>query len=82
VNQASEKRKQRLSLRLFNRARRVMERMGRRKLKDALQRMFGEAGIPGIVKAHEKFFVSLAHTDEDVEITLEALASAMDELSR
>ncbi len=36
----------------------------------------------GIIKAHEKFFVSLAHTDEDVEITLEAFASAIDELSR
>lgn len=36
----------------------------------------------GIVKAHEKFFVSTAHTDEDVEITLEAFASAIDELSR
>jgi glutamate-1-semialdehyde 2,1-aminomutase len=35
----------------------------------------------GIVKAHEKFFVSLAHSDEDVEITLEAFASAVDELS-
>jgi glutamate-1-semialdehyde aminotransferase len=34
------------------------------------------------VKAHEKFFVSTAHTDEDVEITLEAFASAIDELSR
>jgi glutamate-1-semialdehyde 2,1-aminomutase len=34
----------------------------------------------GIVKAHEKFFVSMAHTDEDVEITLEAFASAVDAL--
>jgi glutamate-1-semialdehyde 2,1-aminomutase len=31
----------------------------------------------GIVKAHEKFFVSMAHSDEDVEITLEAFASAI-----
>jgi glutamate-1-semialdehyde aminotransferase len=36
----------------------------------------------GIIKAHEKFFVSLAHADEDVEITLEAFDSAIDELSR
>jgi glutamate-1-semialdehyde 2,1-aminomutase len=36
----------------------------------------------GIVKAHEKFFVSLAHTDEDVAITIEAFASAIDELKR
>jgi len=34
----------------------------------------------GIIKAHEKFFVSLAHTDEDIERTLEAFASAIDEL--
>ena len=34
----------------------------------------------GIVKAHEKFFVSMAHTDEDVKITLEAFASAIDAL--
>jgi len=26
----------------------------------------------GVVKAHEKFFVSMAHTDEDIELTLEA----------
>ena len=26
----------------------------------------------GVVKAHEKFFLSTAHTDEDVELTLEA----------
>jgi glutamate-1-semialdehyde 2,1-aminomutase len=30
----------------------------------------------GIVKAHEKFFVSTAHTDADIAITLEAFASA------
>ncbi|MFI5394108.1 MAG: aspartate aminotransferase family protein [Candidatus Binatia bacterium] len=36
----------------------------------------------GIVKAHEKFFVSLAHTDEDVEITIEAFRSAIGELRK
>jgi glutamate-1-semialdehyde 2,1-aminomutase len=36
----------------------------------------------GIVKAHEKFFVSLAHTDEDVAITLGAFRDAIDELRR
>jgi glutamate-1-semialdehyde 2,1-aminomutase len=94
-----------------------------RKLKDALQRLLADAGIPaqvtgeppafevwftehaitdfrstrtadpvlrdrftqllldrGIIKAHEKFFVSLAHTDEDVEITLHAFRSAVDQL--
>ncbi len=31
----------------------------------------------GVVKAHEKFFVSMAHTDEDIELTLEAFAVAV-----
>jgi glutamate-1-semialdehyde 2,1-aminomutase len=34
----------------------------------------------GILKAHEKFFVSTAHTDEDVEQTMQAFASAIGEL--
>jgi glutamate-1-semialdehyde 2,1-aminomutase len=34
----------------------------------------------GVLKAHEKFFVSMAHTDEDVEITLEAFAGAAEAL--
>ncbi len=34
----------------------------------------------GILKAHEKFFVSMAHDDEDVERTLAAFASAVDAL--
>ncbi len=34
----------------------------------------------GIIKAHEKFFVSLAHTDDDVEITLDAFRSAIHQL--
>ena len=96
-----------------------------RQLKDSLQRLLDEAGIPasvtgeppafevwfteheitdfrstlssdaamharltelllerGIVKAHEKFFVSLAHTSEDVECTVEAFGSAIDEMAR
>jgi glutamate-1-semialdehyde 2,1-aminomutase len=36
----------------------------------------------GIVKAHEKFFLSLAHTDEDLDITTDAFAGAIDSLSR
>ncbi len=35
----------------------------------------------GIMKAHEKFFVSTAHSDEDIELTLAAFASAVDELA-
>jgi glutamate-1-semialdehyde 2,1-aminomutase len=34
----------------------------------------------GVVKAHEKFFVSMAHTDEDIDLTLEAVASAVEQL--
>ena len=34
----------------------------------------------GIVKAHEKFFVSLAHTDEDLDYTLAAFDSVIEEL--
>ena len=36
----------------------------------------------GIIKAHEKFFVSLAHSDEDIDTTIEAIeevAAAMAE---
>ena len=36
----------------------------------------------GVLKAHEKFFVSLAHTDEDVALTLDAFASAAEALRR
>jgi glutamate-1-semialdehyde 2,1-aminomutase len=31
----------------------------------------------GVVKAHEKFFVSTAHSDEDIDLTLEAMESAV-----
>jgi glutamate-1-semialdehyde 2,1-aminomutase len=34
----------------------------------------------GILKAHEKFFVSLAHTEEDVRATIEAFAGAIETL--
>lgn len=34
----------------------------------------------GIIKAHEKFFLSLAHTGEDIDITIEAFRSAIGEL--
>ncbi len=32
----------------------------------------------GVVKAHEKFFVSMAHTEEDIDLTLHAFAFAVD----
>ena len=35
----------------------------------------------GVMKAHEKFFVSTVHSDEDVEFTLGAFASAVAELA-
>jgi glutamate-1-semialdehyde 2,1-aminomutase len=34
----------------------------------------------GVVKAHEKFFVSAAHSDEDIAITLDALEGAISAL--
>ena len=35
----------------------------------------------GIVKGHEKFFVSAAHSDEDIDYTIEALGSAAAEFA-
>jgi glutamate-1-semialdehyde aminotransferase len=34
----------------------------------------------GVIKAHEKFFVSLAHDESDVDITIAAFAAAIDQL--
>jgi glutamate-1-semialdehyde 2,1-aminomutase len=34
----------------------------------------------GVVKAHEKFFLSLAHTDADLDVTIDAFASAIEVL--
>ena len=49
----------------------------------ALRERFTELLLDrGVVKAHEKFFVSLAHTAEDVAITIEAFDSAIDALRR
>jgi glutamate-1-semialdehyde 2,1-aminomutase len=36
----------------------------------------------GVVKAHEKFFVSTVHSEEDVERTLEAFGEAVERLKR
>lgn len=35
----------------------------------------------GVVKAHEKFFVSLAHSEEDVALTIDAFKAAITELA-
>jgi glutamate-1-semialdehyde 2,1-aminomutase len=34
----------------------------------------------GVIKGHEKFFVSTAHTEEDIATTIEAFASAIEQL--
>jgi glutamate-1-semialdehyde 2,1-aminomutase len=36
----------------------------------------------GILKGESKYYVSLAHTDEDIRFTLDAFASAIAELAR
>ena len=36
----------------------------------------------GILKGDSKFYISLAHTEEDIDLTLEAFAGAIDELTR
>jgi glutamate-1-semialdehyde aminotransferase len=36
----------------------------------------------GVVKAHEKFFVSLAHSSEDIDFTIDACREAISELAR
>jgi glutamate-1-semialdehyde aminotransferase len=34
----------------------------------------------GVIKGHEKFFISTAHTDDDVTTTIEAFESAIEQL--
>jgi glutamate-1-semialdehyde 2,1-aminomutase len=36
----------------------------------------------GVVKAHEKFFVSAAHSDEDIDFTISAMEGAVEELAK
>ena len=36
----------------------------------------------GILKGDSKFYISLAHTEEDIDLTIEAFAGAIDELTR
>jgi len=35
----------------------------------------------GVLKAHEKFFVSMAHSDEDIDLTIDAIRDAVRELA-
>ena len=49
----------------------------------ALSFRFGQALLDrGIMKGHEKFFVSIAHTDEDIDYTLDVIQDAAHELAR
>ncbi len=59
-----------------------------RNFRDMLASDFGERAKftsalleRGVMKAHEKFFVSLAHSDEDIEFTLEACREAIREIA-
>jgi len=36
----------------------------------------------GVLKGESKYYISLAHTDEDVQHTLSAMQEAIDELAR
>jgi len=49
---------------------------------DAMKRCNGLLRERGILKGESKYYVSLAHTDEDVRFTLDAFASAIGELAR
>ncbi len=44
---------------------------------------FGQALLDrGIMKGHEKFFVSIVHSDDDIALTLDAIQDAAQELAR
>jgi glutamate-1-semialdehyde 2,1-aminomutase len=49
---------------------------------DAMKRYNGLMRERGILKGESKYYVSLAHTDEDIRFTLDAFASAIAELAR
>jgi glutamate-1-semialdehyde 2,1-aminomutase len=49
---------------------------------DAIKRCNGLLRERGILKGETKYYVSLAHTDEDIRFTLDAFASAIAELAR
>ncbi|MCH2186976.1 aminotransferase class III-fold pyridoxal phosphate-dependent enzyme [Myxococcota bacterium] len=49
----------------------------------ALSSKFGQALLNrGILKGHEKFFVSIVHTDQDIDLTIDAIQDAAHELAR
>ncbi len=49
----------------------------------AMSHRFGQALLDrGIMKGHEKFFVSTVHSDEDIGITIDAVKDAVQELAR
>jgi glutamate-1-semialdehyde 2,1-aminomutase len=49
---------------------------------EAMKRCNGLLRERGILKGESKYYVSLAHTDEDIRFTLDAFASAIGELAR
>ena len=49
---------------------------------DAMKRCNGLLRERGILKGESKYYVSLAHTDEDIRFTLDAFASAIAEMAR
>jgi glutamate-1-semialdehyde 2,1-aminomutase len=49
---------------------------------DAMKRCNGLLRERGILKGESKYYVSLAHTDEDIRFTLDAFSSAVGELAR
>jgi glutamate-1-semialdehyde 2,1-aminomutase len=49
---------------------------------DAMKRCNGLLRERGILKSESKYYVSLAHTDEDIRLTLDAFASSIGELAR
>jgi glutamate-1-semialdehyde 2,1-aminomutase len=49
---------------------------------DSMKRCNGLLRERGILKGESKYYVSLAHTDEDIRLTLDAFASAVGELAR
>jgi glutamate-1-semialdehyde 2,1-aminomutase len=49
---------------------------------DAMKRYNGLMRERGILKGESKYYVSLAHTDEDIRVTLDAFASSIAELAR
>ena len=49
---------------------------------DMMKRCNGLLRERGILKSESKYYVSLAHTEEDIRLTLDAFASSIAELAR